>query len=122
MGRFHATTAMYVSWVVIYKRLSNGRMKCGCEPLDLHGVWQFDNIQLILHQVLEGLDSWLVKVCEGQQSKWHAMYEREEITMSPGTFGPISIFFAQINWPLNVSKPSSRPTMKAETKRGMEHS
>jgi hypothetical protein len=77
MGRFHATT-MYVSWVLIDKRPPNGRMKCGREPLDLDGVCQFDNIQLILHQALEGLESRLVKMCEEQQSKWHARYEREE--------------------------------------------
>jgi hypothetical protein len=49
-------------------------MKCGREPLDLHGVWQFDNLHLIIYHALEGLDSWLVKVCEEQQSKWHARY------------------------------------------------
>jgi hypothetical protein len=65
-------------------------MKCGGEPLDLHGVWPLDNIQLILHQALEGLDSWLFNVCEEQQSKWHARYEREETTMRSGTFRRIS--------------------------------
>jgi hypothetical protein len=92
MGRFHANT-MYVSWVLIYKRPPNGRMKCGREPLVLHGVCQFDNIQLILHQALEGLDSRLVKVCEEQQSHWHARYEPEETTMRSGTFGRISNVF-----------------------------